>query len=59
MKNKVVSGSNDIKMKAIKPASEVILDYQGIDIGDIQLVNGKELIKLSAEQSTPVKDIGS
>ena len=49
MKNKVVSGSVDLKMKAIKPTSKVVLDYQGMEIKDVQLVNGKELIKLSSE----------
>lgn len=59
MKNKSISGTVDHQMKSLKQMNRVILDMQGVEIKDVNLVDNGTLTSLSFDKSTPDQDIGS
>lgn len=60
MTNQYINGIVDLSMKILKKTNKVILDYQGLDIHNVQLVHkNNEVEELKFKESTPKENLGS
>ena len=58
MENRLVSGNVLLKMKALKPTKQVILDTKALEIQNVELVKGDKTEVLKNNISAPYPDMG-